>query len=112
MLKILTNQSGMNWHKNLPFIQYNINTTEDEDTGFSPWELFHGTSPRKCDFIKEDLPPESKITLDSIQLRNWYDDLQNIQEKTFGRSRAQKDLKKSLWAQLNLLNYKFPDQVD
>ena len=98
MLKILTNQSGVNWHKNLPFIQYNINTAEDEDTGFSPWELFHGTSPRKCDFIKEDLPAESKITLDSIQLRNWYEDLQNIQEKTFGHSRAQKDLKKHLWA--------------
>ena len=94
MLKSLTMKSGANWDRHLPYIQYQINTTQDQVTGFSSWELFHGHGPRKVDFVKEPLPAEGKISLDSIQLRKWHDDLQRTQEKTFGTCRAQKTLKK------------------
>lgn len=75
MLNILTKDSGVNWDSHLSYIQYQINTTEDPDTGYSAWELFHGQGPRKCDFIKQELPKEKSITLDSIQLRKWHNDL-------------------------------------
>ena len=49
----LRNCNHTNWHEEIPFIQFEINSTVDKVTGVSAFDNYHGWSPRVPHFLNE-----------------------------------------------------------
>ena len=81
LLKLL-NTDFNNWTDELPYVCFEINMTPDAITGLTPFEMFHGWSPKQPEFLSD-----VQIGLDEIHFDEWANDLDKMTWETQIRTR-------------------------
>ena len=93
LLKILDCNEG-NWCEELPYIIFEINNTIDKATGISPFEQFHGWSPRIPHLIKDvEMATPGTDFFDwshQIEKQSWEERLRKHQTRAFSSIREQR----------------------
>ena len=71
MLKTLTEKQKANWRESLPKLIYAYNSTRCEVTGFSPFYLLFGRSPRLPVDLLFGLNPETGTPDHKVYMKKW-----------------------------------------
>lgn len=82
MLKTLTERQKSNWRESLPKLIYAYNSTRCEVTGFSPFYLLFGRSPRLPVDLLFGLTPETGTTDHQEYMKKWKQQMQEAYEIT------------------------------
>ena len=99
MLKVL--QSNKNtWDKDIPLIQFEMNSRIDSKIGMSPFEAFHGWKPRIPHVLSEVTTSSDDISFQEwapeFTKQSWEFSLREKQKKCFENLHAQRDAYKQL----------------
>ena len=84
MLKTLTEKQKSNWKESLPKLIYAYNSTRCEVTGFSPFYLLFGRSPRLPVDLMFGLTPETGTADHQEYMRRWKQQMQEAYDITAG----------------------------
>ena len=82
MLKTLTEKQKANWRESLPKLIYAYNSTRCEVTGFSPFYLLFGRSPRLPVDLLFGLNPETGTPDHKEYMKKWKRQMQEAYEIT------------------------------